>query len=206
MGTTTSATTKAAGDAKTVTKTGVVESDKRNKTRKVVVRFMVKHPKYGKFVRRRTVFHVHDEGNESRTGDLVEIAPTRPVSKTKSWRLVRVVERGHAARLLVEARARRRAAALRGAQHLERDLAAQNGIEGLVHDAHAALPEAALDDEAADGAADEIDVRGPHVRRAREGAKHIVEAAEIVIEHGGSFTLRRPPRGGPRVRPGGLRG
>lgn len=75
------------------TKTGTVESDKRSKTRKVVVRFMAKHPKYGKYIRRRTVLHVHDENNESRTGDVVEVAQCRPISKTKNWRLVRVVER-----------------------------------------------------------------------------------------------------------------
>lgn len=75
------------------TKIGVVESDKRNKTRKVVVRFLTKHPKYGKFMRRRTVLHVHDENNESRLGDTVEVEATRPISKTKFWKLVRVVER-----------------------------------------------------------------------------------------------------------------
>jgi len=75
------------------TKTGVVESDKRDKTRKVVVRFLAKHPKYGKFMRRRTVLHVHDENNESRLGDTVEVVQTRPLSKTKFWTLVRVVER-----------------------------------------------------------------------------------------------------------------
>ena len=78
------------------TRIGTVESDKRDKTRKVVVRFMVKHPKYGKFVRKRTVLHAHDEKNESRLGDTVEVAPTRPLSKTKSWRLVRVVEKSKA--------------------------------------------------------------------------------------------------------------
>jgi len=75
------------------TRTGVVESDKRDKTRKVVVRYVTKHPKYGKYVRRRTVLHVHDENNESRLGDTVEVAETTPISKTKSWRLVRVVTR-----------------------------------------------------------------------------------------------------------------
>src|SRR5687768_2084785 len=78
------------------TRIGTVESDKRQKTRKVVVRYMVKHPKYGKFVRKRTVLHVHDEHNESRNGDTVEVSPTRPLSKTKSWRLVRVVEKSKA--------------------------------------------------------------------------------------------------------------
>lgn len=75
------------------TKIGVVESDKRTKTRKVVVRFLAKHPKYGKFMRRRTVLHVHDENNESRLGDTVEVEATRPISKTKFWKLVRVVEK-----------------------------------------------------------------------------------------------------------------
>ncbi len=75
------------------TKVGTVESDSRQKTRKVVVRFMAKHPKYGKFIRRRTVLHVHDENNESRTGDVVEVAQCRPISKTKTWRLVRIVDR-----------------------------------------------------------------------------------------------------------------
>lgn len=72
---------------------GIVESDARDKSRKVAIRFLVKHPKYGKFVRRRTVLHVHDESNESRLGDRVEIAECRPISKTKSWTLVRVVDR-----------------------------------------------------------------------------------------------------------------
>ena len=72
---------------------GVVESDKCDRTRKVVVSFLAKHPKYGKFVRKRTVLHVHDENNESNLGDRVEVAPCRPRSKTKSWELVRVVEK-----------------------------------------------------------------------------------------------------------------
>lgn len=75
------------------TKVGTVESDKRSKTRKVVVSFMQKHPKYGKYVQNRTVLHIHDENNDSRLGDIVEVAPCRPVSKTKSWKLVRIVER-----------------------------------------------------------------------------------------------------------------
>lgn len=87
-----SQTTATAGQA-IVVKTGTVESDKRNKTRKVVVRFVAKHPKYGKFIRRRTTLHVHDENNESRTGDVVEVAQCSPISKTKQWRLVRIVER-----------------------------------------------------------------------------------------------------------------
>lgn len=72
---------------------GVVESDKRSKTRKVVIAYSGKHPKYGKYLRKRTVLQVHDEKNESRLGDRVEVAECRPISKTKSWVLVRIVER-----------------------------------------------------------------------------------------------------------------
>ncbi len=72
---------------------GVVESDKRDKTRKVVISFLAQHPKYGKYMRKRTVLHVHDENNESRLGDRVEVAPCRPLSKTKTWTLVRVVDK-----------------------------------------------------------------------------------------------------------------
>lgn len=75
------------------TRVGVVESDKRDKSRKVVIRYQQKHPKYGKYVGNRTVLQVHDENNESATGDVVEVAECRPVSKTKRWRLVRVIEK-----------------------------------------------------------------------------------------------------------------
>lgn len=75
------------------TKVGVVESDRRAKTRRVVVSYMTMHPKYGKYVRRRTILQVHDEKNEARNGDVVEVAPCRPLSKTKYWTLVRVVEK-----------------------------------------------------------------------------------------------------------------
>jgi small subunit ribosomal protein S17 len=71
---------------------GVVESDKRDKTRKVAISFSVKHPKYGKYVRKRTVLHVHDEKNVSKKGDRVEVAECRPISKTKCWTLLRVLE------------------------------------------------------------------------------------------------------------------
>lgn len=77
----------------TGTQIGVVESAKTDKTRKVVVSYRAKHPKYGKFVSRRTVLAVHDEHNESALGDRVEIAQCRPMSKTKRWRLVRIVDK-----------------------------------------------------------------------------------------------------------------
>jgi small subunit ribosomal protein S17 len=72
---------------------GVVASDKGNKTIKVVVEYQTRHPKYGKFLKRRTVLHAHDEKNDAREGDTVEIAECRPLSKTKHHRLLRIVER-----------------------------------------------------------------------------------------------------------------
>ncbi len=72
---------------------GVVTSDKMNKTRRVEIPRLVKHSRYGKYIRRRTICHVHDEQNESHDGDTVEIMESRPLSKTKRWRLVRVVSK-----------------------------------------------------------------------------------------------------------------
>jgi small subunit ribosomal protein S17 len=72
---------------------GVVASDKGNKTIKVVVNYQMRHPKYGKYLKRRTVLHAHDEKNEAQEGDLVEIAECRPLSKTKHHRLIRIVEK-----------------------------------------------------------------------------------------------------------------
>jgi small subunit ribosomal protein S17 len=70
---------------------GVVTSDQMDKTRRVEIPRLVKHPQYGKYIRRKTVCHVHDEDNQSHLGDTVEIAECRPRSKTKRWELVRVV-------------------------------------------------------------------------------------------------------------------
>jgi len=75
------------------TLTGVVVSNSGDKSVKVRIDFKVKHPKYGKYIKRRTKIGVHDEHNQSGVGDLVEITECRPRSKTKSWRLVRVVQR-----------------------------------------------------------------------------------------------------------------
>src|SRR5881398_4013287 len=72
---------------------GVVASDKGNKTIKVVVNYQMRHPKYGKYLKRRTVLHAHDEKNEAHEGDLVEIAECRPLSKTKHHRLLRIVKK-----------------------------------------------------------------------------------------------------------------
>ena len=72
---------------------GVVTSDKMSKTRRVEIARKVKHPKYGKIIRKRTVCYVHDEADESGVGDTVEIIESRPMSKLKRWNLVRVVEK-----------------------------------------------------------------------------------------------------------------
>jgi small subunit ribosomal protein S17 len=72
---------------------GIVTSDKMSKTRRVEINRLVKHPKYKKYIRRRTVCYAHDEGNESGTGDRVEIIESEPLSKLKRWRLVRVLEK-----------------------------------------------------------------------------------------------------------------
>ena len=72
---------------------GVVASDKGNKTIKVVVEYQQRHPKYGKYLKRRTVLHAHDEKNDAKEGDTVEIAECRPLSKTKHHRLLKIVQR-----------------------------------------------------------------------------------------------------------------
>lgn len=76
------------------TAVGVVTRDKMDKTRRVEIPRLVKHARYGKYIRRRTICYIHDEKNESRIGDTVEIVETRPLSKMKSWRLLRVVIKG----------------------------------------------------------------------------------------------------------------
>jgi small subunit ribosomal protein S17 len=75
------------------TERGRVLSDKRQKTITVEVTRTVKHPKYGKYIHRSTKYHAHDEKNEAKRGDRVEICQTRPISKQKRWRLLRVIER-----------------------------------------------------------------------------------------------------------------
>ena len=75
------------------TEIGVVSSDKCDKTIVVVVERLTKHPRYKKYIMRRTRYYAHDEKNEARVGDRVEIGETRPLSKLKRWRLVRIVEK-----------------------------------------------------------------------------------------------------------------
>lgn len=78
------------------TATGKVVSDKMDKTATVLIERQVKHPMYGKYLRRSTKFKIHDEENTCKEGDIVRIAECRPISKDKSWRLVEVVERSNA--------------------------------------------------------------------------------------------------------------
>ncbi len=75
------------------TKTGVVTSNKMTKTITIAVERKVKHPIYGKFVKKTTKFHAHDEKNECSIGDTVKIMESRPLSKTKRWRLVEILEK-----------------------------------------------------------------------------------------------------------------
>lgn len=91
--------------------TGVVTSDRMNKSRRVEVSRLERHAKYGKFIRRRTVCHVHDENNESAIGDTVEIIECPPKSKLKRWDLLRVVAKSQVVDL----------AALRAAQKAEHE-------------------------------------------------------------------------------------
>src|SRR3954454_17801104 len=72
---------------------GIVTRGKTSKTRRVEVERLVRHTKYGKFVKRRTVCYAHDEKNESHLGDTVEIIESRPLSKLKRWELVRIVKK-----------------------------------------------------------------------------------------------------------------
>ena len=75
------------------TETGRVVSDKMDKSIVVLVERKVKHPLYGKYVKRSSKLHAHDEANECKIGDLVTVAESRPYSKTKTWKLVNIVER-----------------------------------------------------------------------------------------------------------------
>ena len=80
----------------TGTKIGIVVSDKRDKTCTVAVDYQQKHKKYGKYLHRQAKFQIHDPENQCTLGDRVEITGCRPISKTKSWRLVKVVEKAAA--------------------------------------------------------------------------------------------------------------
>ena len=91
------ATAGASGKASGHTLTGRVVSDKMNTTVTVLVERRVRHPLYGKIITRSAKYHAHDEANECKEGDLVEIEATRKLSKTKAWRVSRLIERAGAA-------------------------------------------------------------------------------------------------------------
>ena len=74
-------------------RTGVVTSNKMDKSITVAIKWKEKHPIYGKFVSKTNKYHAHDENNECNIGDTVKIMETRPLSKTKRWRLVQIIER-----------------------------------------------------------------------------------------------------------------
>ena len=74
-------------------RTGIVVSNKMDKTITVAAKFKENHPIYGKFVSRTKKYHVHDENQECSVGDTVRIMETRPLSKTKRWRLVEIIEK-----------------------------------------------------------------------------------------------------------------
>ena len=79
---------------------GVVVSDKMDKTVVVAVERLVQHSRYKKYIRRTKKYHAHDERNECRVGDVVEIEETRPLSKTKRWRVVRIIRKEAAPEIL----------------------------------------------------------------------------------------------------------
>ncbi|AAD36557.1 30S ribosomal protein S17 [Thermotoga maritima MSB8] len=82
--------------------TGIVVSDKMDKTVVVAVEKLVQHPLYKKYVKRTKKYHAHDERNECKIGDVVEIEETRPLSKTKRWRVVRIIQRFEPERVVKE--------------------------------------------------------------------------------------------------------
>lgn len=84
---------QAEGRSRRKTRVGEVVSDKMDKTVVVAVTRLVRHPLYGRFVKKTSKFKVHDESNECQTGDVVKIMETRPISKDKRWRLVEVTKK-----------------------------------------------------------------------------------------------------------------
>lgn len=80
-------------DRKLKTKTGVVISKSGDKSVQMAIDYKVKHPRYGKYVKRRIKINVHDEQNQTGVGDLIEIAECRPISKRKSWRLLKIIQK-----------------------------------------------------------------------------------------------------------------
>ncbi len=125
--------------------TGRVKSDKMDKTRVVEIPRRVRHPKYGKFIRQRTVCYVHDENNESSYGDTVKIIESRPLSRKKRWLLVEVVEKSREVDVAAMRAARKQA-----------ELEAEAGL-----DVGGAAKSTAADDPGADGSENDAAGQGP---------------------------------------------
>jgi small subunit ribosomal protein S17 len=104
---------------------GVVTSDKNSKTRRVEIPRLVQHPRYGKYIRQKTVCYVHDENDESHLGDLVEIIEGRRRSKTKRWELVRILDKNTA----VDLAAMQAQSAIAESEVLENEVAAEETPE-----------------------------------------------------------------------------
>jgi small subunit ribosomal protein S17 len=85
--------TTAATEANKRTVQGVVTSNAGNKSATIMIERRIKHPVYGKFIKRSTKLHIHDEANECNKGDTILVEECRPMSKTKSWKLVKIVEK-----------------------------------------------------------------------------------------------------------------
>lgn len=122
---------------------GQVKSDKMDKTRVVEIPRLVRHPKYGKYIRQRTTCYVHDENNESGVGDKVKIIESRPLSKKKRWALVEVVEKSREVDV----------AALRAAQKLAKQEEEAAAAAGKKPEKAAKAPEAPAEEPAADDSA-----------------------------------------------------
>lgn len=129
---------------------GVVTSDKAAKTRRVEINRTVRHSKYGKFVKRRTVCHVHDENNESAVGDRVEIQESRPLSRLKRWTLLRVVEKSKEVDLAAMRAARRASEQTEQSQVID-------DLSGKEEEEKAAAEKAAAETSPADSASETPD-------------------------------------------------
>ena len=104
---------------------GVVTSDKNSKTRRVEIPRLVQHPRYGKYIRQKTICYVHDENDESHLGDLVEIIEGRRRSKTKRWELVRILDKNTA----VDLAAMQAQSAIAESEALENEVATEETPE-----------------------------------------------------------------------------
>ena len=144
------------------TKLGIVTRDKMSKTRRVEVERLVPHARYGKFMKRRTVCHAHDEANETHLGDIVEIMESRPLSKLKRWRIVRIVRPGAQQALAGEGEAPAAAAA--------QCLIASPGVR----------PRRSPDSSVSTHPTDRPGVHDPDANAARRGRQHRGQGSHVL--------------------------